>query len=104
MYRRICGFEELLMMIVFSRARAGLVPAGGRTLLAKVLSTRAPEPEVRALVGAKHTRDEWVAYLREHGKALPGVQALKEKELLTLADYMSFNLPLPAAKVPANAA
>src|SRR6185369_8899577 len=40
----------------------------------------------------------------EHGKALPGVQALKEKELLTLADYMSFNLPLPAAKVPANAA
>ena len=80
------------------------IPAGGRTLLAKVLSTRAPEPEVRALVGAKHTQGEWVAYLREHGKSLPGVQGLKEKELLTLADYMSFNLPLPPAKVPANLA
>jgi len=80
------------------------IPQGGRTLLAKVLTTRAPEPEIRALIAGKHTQSEWVAYLREHGKALPAVQGLKEKELLTLADYMSFNLPLPPAKVPANPA
>ena len=29
---------------------------------------------------------------------------MSEKEFLTLADYMSFNLPLPAASVPANPA
>lgn len=80
------------------------IPAGGRTLLAKVLASRAPAAEVHAIVSGKHTRDEWLGYLREHSKALAGLQPLKEKELLTLADYMSHNLPLPPAKVPANPA
>ncbi|MGP1677301.1 MAG: hypothetical protein ACTS6J_09105 [Burkholderiales bacterium] len=80
------------------------IPAGGRTLLAKVLGARPPADEVRALLGGKHTREEWLSYLRSHGKAITGLQGLKEKELLTLADYMSFNLPLPAAKIPADPA
>jgi hypothetical protein len=78
------------------------IPAGGRTILAKVLAGRVPADEVRALVSGKHTPEEWQKYLREHGKALPGLQRLSAKELLTLADYLAFNMPLPAGKVPAN--
>jgi mono/diheme cytochrome c family protein len=80
------------------------IPAGGRTLLAKALGSRPAADEVRALVSGKHTREEWLSYLRGHGKTLTGLQGLQEKELLTLADYMSFNMPLPAATVPADPA
>src|SRR5574341_911123 len=80
------------------------IPAGGRTLLASALRDRAPADEVKALLGAKHTPAEWAKYLRERSKAIAGVQRLGEKEFLTLADYLSFNMPLPAAKVPANLA
>lgn len=78
------------------------IPAGGRTLLLKVLAGRPPAGEGRALLSGKHTREEWLAHLRARAAAVPGLQSLKEKELLTLADYLSFNMPLPAAKVPAT--
>lgn len=80
------------------------IPAGGRTLMARALEGRPAADEVRALVAGKRTREEWLAYLRGRSKAVPGLQRLQEKELLTLADYLSFNMPLPAAKVPANLA
>jgi mono/diheme cytochrome c family protein len=95
------------VLSAFLAARAAdvfdFIPLGGRSHLAHVLAGR-PADAVRAVVGGKHTGEEWLAYLRGHGKELPGVLRLSEKELLTLADYMSFNLPLPAAKVPANPA
>lgn len=78
------------------------IPLGGRTLLAKTFASRAPADEVKALLSAKHTREEWQGYLQGHSKAIPGLQRLSEKELLTLADYLSHNLPLPALKTPAN--
>lgn len=78
------------------------IPAGGRTLLAKVFMSRPSADEVKALLSAKHTREEWLSYLKNHSKAIAGLPSLNEKELLTLADYLSFNMPLPAAKVPAN--
>jgi len=77
------------------------IPSGGRTLLAKVLGKGAPPAEVQALVSGKHTRDEWLAYLKQH-KALAGAQALKEPELLTLADYLAHNMPLATAKAPSS--
>jgi len=80
------------------------IPLGGRSLLSKVLAARPSADETRALLTGKHTRDEWMKYLREHSKALAGVQRLSDKELLTLADYLSFNMPLPAAKIPADLA
>jgi hypothetical protein len=80
------------------------IPLGGRTLLAKAFASRPPADAVKALLGAKHTREEWLAYLREHGKAITGLQRLNDKELLTLADYLSHNMPLPPAKIPANPA
>jgi hypothetical protein len=78
------------------------IPLGGRALLAKTLVARAPADEVKALLSGKHTRDEWLGYLKQRNKALPGLQGLTDKELLTLADYLSFNMPLPAARIPAN--
>jgi len=80
------------------------IPAGGRTLLAKAFASRPPADEVKALLSAKHTRDEWLSYLQEHSKAIKGLQGMNEKELLTLADYLSFNMPLPTPKIPANPA
>jgi hypothetical protein len=80
------------------------IPAGGRTLLAKTLASRPPAEEVKGLLSAKHTREEWLSYLQNHSKAITGLQRLNEKELLTLADYLSFNMPLPTSKIPANPA
>ena len=80
------------------------IPPGGRTLLANALANRAPADEVRAIVAAKRTRDEWLAYLREHRKGLPGLQKAGDAELATLADYLAPNMPLAPAKVPANPA
>lgn len=80
------------------------IPAGGRTLLAKTFAARPAADEVRALLSAKHSRDEWSGYLREHSKTITGLQHLNDKELFTLADYLSFNMPLPATRIPANPA
>lgn len=80
------------------------IPSGGRTLLAKVLAAKAPAEESRAIVTGKRSREDWEKHLRARAKAVPGLQRLQEKELLTLADYLAFNMPLAAAKVPANPA
>lgn len=80
------------------------IPLGGRTLLAKAFASRPPADEVKALLSAKHTREEWRSYLQDHSKAITGLQGLNDKQLLTLADYLSFNMPLPASKIPANVA
>jgi mono/diheme cytochrome c family protein len=75
------------------------IPLGGRSLLANVLAGRKAE-DIQAVVSAKRTRDEWVTYLRGRSAQLPAVQRLSDKQMLTLADYMSFNIPLPAGKAP----
>ena len=80
------------------------IPSGGRTLLAGVLGATAPAAEVRALLAGKRTRDEWLRYLREHARQLPGLQRLKDKELQTLAEYLASNMPLPAGGIPADLA
>jgi hypothetical protein len=79
------------------------IPVGGRTLLSDIASSGAPADEVRGLLTGKHTRDEWASYLRDR-KAVTALQKLSEKEQLTLADYLSFNMPLPAGQIPADPA
>jgi hypothetical protein len=78
------------------------IPAGGRTLLANVLKARPPADEARALLTGKRTQAEWVAYLKARGNALPALKTLDETALMTLADYLSFHMPLPAAALPAD--
>jgi hypothetical protein len=78
------------------------IPLGGRSLLANALAGR-KAADVQAVVAAKYTRDEWVGYLKGHAAQFPAVQRLSDKQMLTLADYMSFNLPLAAGKAPTTA-
>lgn len=80
------------------------IPLGGRSLLSQVLESKVPAAEARALLTGKRTREEWVDYLKERTKTVTALKDLDEQELLTLADYMSFNMPLPAAKIPADLA
>lgn len=70
------------------------IPDGGRTLLAPVLAD-APADEVNAILSAKKSREEWLDYLKGRSDALPGLADLEDRQLLTLADYLSFNMPLP---------
>lgn len=77
------------------------IPHGGRTLLAQVLGNRPVAGDVQSMLAAKHTQGEWAAWLRGHAAQLPALSKLSDKEMLTLADYMAFNMPL-AAKAPAS--
>jgi hypothetical protein len=77
------------------------IPLGGRSLLAQVLAGRKSE-DIQSVTATKHTRDEWAAYLKAHATQFPAVQKLSDKQMLTLADYMSFNLPLAAGKAPSS--
>jgi mono/diheme cytochrome c family protein len=78
------------------------IPAGGRTLLSNVASSKPPADELKVLLTGKHSREEWSAYFKSRGPALPAVQGLNDKEQATLADYLSYHMPLP--QVPANLA
>lgn len=79
------------------------IPSGGRTLLARALANRAADAEVTSLLAGKRSRDEWLAHLRSRRQALPGLQGMTDKQLLTLADYLSFNMPRPTPTAPAPA-
>jgi hypothetical protein len=107
-FARAAWLLAAALLVAGPAARAAdvfeFIPAGGRTLLAKVLGSRPPADEVKALLAGKRTREAWLGYLRGQSKTVTSLQRLKEKELLTLADYLSFNLPLPPAKIPANLA
>jgi hypothetical protein len=78
------------------------IPSGGRSLLAQVLDTKPPAADVRALLTSKRTREEWIADLKGRTNAISALKALDDRELLTLADYLSLNMPLPSP--PADAA
>jgi len=79
------------------------IPAGGKTLLTQVVEN-APSDEVRALLTGNRDREKWVSYLQDRKGALVGLKAFAPHELLTLADYLAFNMPLAAKKVPADPA
>ncbi|WP_456635226.1 hypothetical protein [Bradyrhizobium sp. USDA 10063] len=70
------------------------IPAGGRTLFANVIASHPSGDELQAILSAKHTRQEWLGYLEGKKQALPALRSLSGQELLTLADYLSFNMPL----------
>ncbi len=82
------------------------IPAGGRTLLINIATSKPPAPadELKPLLTGKRSRDEWSSYLNAHSQAVPALQQMNDKERLTLADYLSFHMPLPANQVPANPA
>ena len=77
------------------------IPAGGKTLLTQAVEN-APGDEVRALLTGNRDREKWVSYLQDRKGALAGLKAFSAHELLTLADYLVFNMPLAAKQVPAD--
>jgi cytochrome c553 len=80
------------------------IPLGGRSLLTKLFESKPPAADVRAILTAKKTRDAWVSELKSRARSNSALQRLSDHEILTLADYMSFNLPLAAGKLPADPA
>ena len=80
------------------------IPAGGRTMLTDIATSKPPADELKPLLTGKRSRDEWSSYFKSHDQAIPALQRLSDKQRLTLADYLSFHMPLPAKQVPANLA
>ncbi len=80
------------------------IPSGGRTLLTQIIEKGAPADQVTALLTGSHSRDEWLSELKERAGSIAGLKDLDDKQLLTLADYLSFNMPLPANTMPADVA
>jgi len=74
------------------------IPVGGRTILARVQSAKAPAQEAQGLTGAKRSSTEWKQYIEQHRKSHPGLQKLTDKEAATLADYLAYNAPLASGK------
>lgn len=80
------------------------IPPGGRSLLAEVFAGDAPPDQVAGILSGSHaSRDEWLNDLRSRTAALPVLGRLDDRELLTLADYLSFHMPLPTDRIPADA-
>jgi hypothetical protein len=75
-------------------AQLAFIPSGGRTLLADIAASKPPADELNALLTGKRTRDEWVSYLNTHSQAVAKIKRLDDKQKLTLADYLSFHMPL----------
>ena len=78
------------------------IPAGGRTLLTNIATSKPPADELKSLLTGKRPRDDWSSYLNAHSQAVPALKSQSDKQRLTLADYLSFHMPLPANQAPAN--
>lgn len=79
------------------------IPLGGRSLLSQTLEGASPA-DVSDLLSGQRSAAEWADYLRGSMQAFPALQDLYDEDLLTLADYLSFNMPLSADRVPADPA
>jgi hypothetical protein len=80
------------------------IPAGGRTLFAQVVASHPPADELQAILTGKRTQADWLTYLKSKTKSVTALQPLSEQELLTLADYLSFNMPLASGQGAADLA
>jgi mono/diheme cytochrome c family protein len=108
MLRLCASISALLVAVLLAeslRAQAddvfAFIPMGGKTLLMEAVQG-APAEEVQALLTGKRIREEWVSYLQGRKDAVTGLKPLSEHELLTLADYLAYNMPLPASEAPAD--
>lgn len=94
------AFAALAAIAAGSGDLFDFIPAGGRTLAAKALAGKPAADPARALLAAKRSRDEWLAYLQGDGRSLAA--SLDDKQRKTLADYLAHNMPLAAGKAPSN--
>ena len=93
----------VLPLVAQTAEQLAFIPAGGRTLLTNIATSKPPPAdELKTLLTGKRSRDEWSSYLKTRSQAVPALQSLSDKQRLTLADYLSFHMPLPANQVPAS--
>jgi hypothetical protein len=100
----VCGASLVEPLLAETKDVFAFIPAGGRTLLAQVIARHPPADELQAVLTGKRTREEWLTYLKGKTKNMPALAQFSEKELLTLADYLSFNMPLASGQGPADLA
>jgi hypothetical protein len=69
----------------------GFMPKGGKALLLEALGPAPKGSEVRAIVEARRTEAEWRDTMASRTKGL------SDRELKTLAAYLTINMPVPDA-------
>lgn len=102
--KHICSFIVVLALMtcapLLPHAQTddvfAFIPAGGRTLLEKMIAGKPAPEELAPVLNKKRGYDEWVAYLQSRSSAIPAVKDMGEQEVKTLADYLAMNMPLPA--------
>jgi mono/diheme cytochrome c family protein len=100
----LCGALLAAPLLAQTKDVFAFIPAGGRTLFAQVVASHPPADELQAILTGKRTREEWLVYLKGAAKNVRALQHFSEQELLTLADYLSFNMPLASGQGAADLA
>jgi hypothetical protein len=100
----VCSGLLIKPLLAETKDIFAFIPAGGRTLFAQVVATHPPADELQAILTGKRTGAEWLTYLKTRTKNVPALQQFSEQEQLTLADYLSFNMPLASGQSPAELA
>jgi mono/diheme cytochrome c family protein len=100
----VCSGLLIKPLLAETKDIFAFIPAGGRTLFAQVVATHPPADELQAILTGKRTGAEWLTYLKTRTKNVPVLQQFSEQEQLTLADYLSFNMPLASGQSPAELA
>jgi hypothetical protein len=76
------------------------IPAGGKTLLLRVIATAPPRAEVILLLSSKRSPADWKIYLKSRAQAMPAVRAMNDSQLTTLASYLSLVAPMKEGDLP----
>ncbi len=97
-----CGVLLTGPLLAQTKDVFAFIPVGGRTLFAQLVAGHPPVDELQGILSARHSRDEWNAFLKAKSKSLPALQKFSDQELLTLADYLSFNMPLASGQGAAD--
>jgi mono/diheme cytochrome c family protein len=100
----VCGALAVDPLLAQTKDVFAFIPVGGRTLFARVVESHPPADELQAILAGKRTRAEWLTYLKSKMKSVPALQKFSEQEQLTLADYLSFNMPLASGQTAADLA
>ncbi|MGB8397387.1 hypothetical protein [Bradyrhizobium sp.] len=100
----VCGALLVNPLLAQIKDVFAFIPVGGRTLFAQVVASHPPADELQAILTGKRTRDEWLSYLKSKTRRMPALEKFSEQEQLTLADYLSFNMPLSSGQGPADLA
>lgn len=72
----------------------GFVLPGGRTLLTRLLDVGAADQDIAAILATDRDADGWQDWLQGNGGGVPGMTALDDWELQTLAAYLGNMAPV----------